>query len=128
MTQKPLKILKPWHMGTHLRAFNENIPMETITTSFKWFSNCFCIVVFWTIVAFTLEGLNNTYLSRFLLDSLPDLREKEASLGDSRSFVSESAREEDSVSSWIKAFLISSFTALAFRSLILFANMLSSFL
>ena len=32
------KVLKPWHMCTHLRVLSENYPMNTSKTAFRWFS------------------------------------------------------------------------------------------
>ena len=33
--KKNEKGLKPWHMGTHLRAFSESFPMNTNMTGFR---------------------------------------------------------------------------------------------
>ena len=35
MMQKNKKILKPWQMGTHLRALSESYPMSTNMTGFR---------------------------------------------------------------------------------------------
>ena len=35
MKQKPVKWLKPWHMGTHLRVLSESYPMNTKFTGFR---------------------------------------------------------------------------------------------
>ena len=37
--KKPEKLLKPWQMGTHLKALNESYPMNTNMTGFWWFSH-----------------------------------------------------------------------------------------
>ena len=39
--KKPEKWLKPWHMGTHLRALSESIPTNTSMTVFRWFVDDF---------------------------------------------------------------------------------------
>ena len=39
--KKDEKWLKPWHMGTHLRALSESYPMNTNMTGFSWFSKIF---------------------------------------------------------------------------------------
>ena len=36
--KKTAKLLKPWHMGTHLRELVESFPMDTNMTAFRWFS------------------------------------------------------------------------------------------
>ena len=37
--KKPEKLLKPWHMGYHLRVLNAGYPMNTnMTGGFRWFS------------------------------------------------------------------------------------------
>ena len=41
MLQKPLKWLKPWQMGTHLRVLSESYPMDTNLTRFRCFSKIF---------------------------------------------------------------------------------------
>ena len=51
-------LLKPWHMGTHLRVLSESCPMNTSTTGFRWFSKIFTFFVLWTKVASALEVLN----------------------------------------------------------------------
>ena len=49
----PAKILKPWHMGTHLRELQESYPMNPTMT------RCYTIVrVHWTKEALALEGFN----------------------------------------------------------------------
>ena len=37
-SKNPEKLLKPWHMGTHLRVPSESYPMNTNTTGFRLFS------------------------------------------------------------------------------------------
>ena len=37
MMQKPVKSLRPWHMGTYLRVLSESFQMNTNMTGFKWF-------------------------------------------------------------------------------------------
>ena len=39
--KKSEKLLKPWHMGTHLRALSESFLMNTNMTGFGWFSKLF---------------------------------------------------------------------------------------
>ena len=46
MMQKPEKWLKPWHMGTHLRALNKNYPMNTNMIGPRWFSKIFASLCF----------------------------------------------------------------------------------
>ena len=41
MMQKHEKLLKPWHMGTHLKVLSESYPMNTNKTGFGWFSKKF---------------------------------------------------------------------------------------
>ena len=36
--EKRGKLLKPWHMGTHLRVLSESYPMTTDMAGFRWFS------------------------------------------------------------------------------------------
>ena len=38
MMQKAEKILKPWHMGNHLRVLSKSYPKTTNTTGFRWSS------------------------------------------------------------------------------------------
>ena len=42
--KKPEKWLKPWQMGTHLRALSESFQMNTNMTGFEWFSR---LIAFW---------------------------------------------------------------------------------
>ena len=55
--RKTEKVLKPWHMGIHLRVHGETYLMNTNMPRFRWFSKNICIPVLWTKVASTLEGL-----------------------------------------------------------------------
>ena len=50
------KWLKPWHMGTDLRVLSESYPMNTNMTGFN-----LCVLVLWTKVDSTLEGLTLSY-------------------------------------------------------------------
>ena len=36
--KNPVKSLKPWHMGTHLRVLGQYYPMNTNMTGFRWVS------------------------------------------------------------------------------------------
>ena len=42
--KKNEKLLKPWHMGTHLRMLSESYPMNTNKTGFRWFSKIFAFL------------------------------------------------------------------------------------
>ena len=44
--KKPEKLLKPWHMGTHLRAPSDKYPMKTNMIGFRWFSKIFASLCF----------------------------------------------------------------------------------
>ena len=44
------KLLKPWHMGTHLRVLSESYPMNTNMTGFRRFSNILASLSFITLV------------------------------------------------------------------------------
>ena len=57
MCKNPEKLLKPWHMGTHLIVLCESFLMNTNKTGFQWFSKIFSILVLWTKIASALEGL-----------------------------------------------------------------------
>ena len=46
LCKKPLKWLKPWHMGTHLRVLSENCPINTNMTGLRWFSKIFAFLFF----------------------------------------------------------------------------------
>ena len=50
------RLLKPWHMGTHLRVLSESHPMNTNMRGFSWFSKTLCSCA-WRKVASALEGL-----------------------------------------------------------------------
>ena len=54
MQKKHEKLLKPRHMGTHLRVLEVDYQMDTNMTVFRWFSK---FVVLWTKVFSALEGL-----------------------------------------------------------------------
>ena len=56
--KNPEKWLKPWQMGTHLRALSKSFPMNTNMTGSRRFSKFkyLCIVMLWTIVASAAEG------------------------------------------------------------------------
>ena len=43
--KKPVKWLKPWHMGTHLRELSEGYPINTNMTRFRWLSTIFAYLV-----------------------------------------------------------------------------------
>ena len=43
MMQKPVKLLKPWHMGTHLRVLRESFSMNTNMAGFRCFSKIFAL-------------------------------------------------------------------------------------
>ena len=38
MMQETEKLLKSWHMGTHLTVLSESFPLNTNMTGFRWFS------------------------------------------------------------------------------------------
>ena len=40
------KILKPWHMGTHLRVLSESYLISTNITGFRWFSKILASLCF----------------------------------------------------------------------------------
>ena len=44
------KYLKPWHMGTHLRALRESYPMNTNMTGFRCFSKIFAFLRFGQVI------------------------------------------------------------------------------
>ena len=53
--KKPEKLLKPWHMGIHLKVLSKGYPMNTNMTGFSWFSKILCFGE--NLVALVLEGL-----------------------------------------------------------------------
>ena len=56
--KKPEKLLKPWHMGSHLWVLSEGYPMNTNMTGFRWFSKIFVSLwALWTKVTSVLQGL-----------------------------------------------------------------------
>ena len=44
--KNPEKLVKPWNMGTHLRALNKSFPMNTNMTGIRWFSKIFASMCF----------------------------------------------------------------------------------
>ena len=54
--KKTEKGLKPWHMGTHMRALGESYLMNTNITGLDGFKN-YCVLVSWTKKASAFEGL-----------------------------------------------------------------------
>ena len=56
MLQKPEKLLKPWHMGTHPRVLSKGFSMNTNMRGFVVFKNL-CVLIFWTKVTSALENL-----------------------------------------------------------------------
>ena len=60
---KELKtLLKPWHMGTHLRELSEGYPAKVYANMlrFRCFSKIFVLVLF-TKEASALEGLSDAF-------------------------------------------------------------------
>ena len=55
------ELLKPWHMGTHLRVLNKSCPMSTNMTLFRWFFKVLFFLVLWTKVALALEELREFF-------------------------------------------------------------------
>ena len=47
--KKTAKLLKPWHMGTHLWVLSESFPMNTNTTVFRWFSEIFASLYYYAL-------------------------------------------------------------------------------
>ena len=59
MKIKTRKLLKPWHMGTHMSAQRELFNEYQHDRVQMVFRNI-CVLVLWTKVASALEGLNNS--------------------------------------------------------------------
>ena len=57
------KLLKPWHMGTHLRVLSKRYPMNTNMTGFGWCFKNLCVRVLLSKVALELEGLKQIPLN-----------------------------------------------------------------
>ena len=58
---QPLKWLKPWHMGTHLKVLRKSFPMDTNMTGFRGISKIFTSL-FSSKVASALEGSTHFFL------------------------------------------------------------------
>ena len=57
-SKKLEKIIKPWHIGTHMRVLSESFPMDTIMTGVRWFLENF-VFVHWAKEASALKGCDN---------------------------------------------------------------------
>ena len=66
--ENPEKLLKPWHMGTHLKVLSESYPMNSNITGLRWFSVIFVSLhVLWTNVASALKGLKTSEYRKFIV-------------------------------------------------------------
>ena len=63
----PKKILKPWHIGTHLIVLRGSYPMNSNMSWFRWFSKVFVLLCFGLSIASTLEGLIISLLNTYRL-------------------------------------------------------------
>ena len=72
--KKAEKLLKPWHMGTHLRVLSESFPMNTNMTEFRRFSKPFAIFAMdesnLSIVRVKVHPARRTLAGIFFIDSL----------------------------------------------------------
>ena len=65
------RLLKPLHIGAHLRVLNKSYPINTNMTELSWFQKIFAsLIVPWTKVALALKGLKLPVITKTVKDYL----------------------------------------------------------